>query len=192
MAILFRLPDVFESTNCTPGFVEPGLGVLPFWTMLSVHSHSPGKMSWTVDLCRCWLTLLHQIELTHISLDFFLLILSSQSSWHSYLRGCYGLLLLLSDRYTAHQGSYTHTYFRSHWKHCTCCLFVITRDTAGQERFRTLTSAYYRGAMVYKPCVVPENAQTSSGRFFGLHPPAILEISHHYPKEKFQWPSLVC
>ena len=53
MAILFRLPDVFESTNCTPGFVEPALGVLPFWTMLSVHSHSPDKMFWTVDLCRC-------------------------------------------------------------------------------------------------------------------------------------------
>lgn len=45
--------------------------------------------------------------------------------------------------------------------------FVITRDTAGQERFRTLTSAYYRGAMVSIPCVVPQNAQTPSGRFFG-------------------------
>ena len=28
-----------------------------------------------------------------------------------------------------------------------CSVFCI-RDTAGQERFRTLTSAYYRGAMV--------------------------------------------
>ena len=27
------------------------------------------------------------------------------------------------------------------------CLFVA-RDTAGQERFRTITTAYYRGAMV--------------------------------------------
>ena len=131
-------------------------------------------------------------ELTHISLDFFLLILSSQSSWHSYLRGCYGLLLLLSDRYTAHQGSYTHTYFRSHWKHCTCCLFVITRDTAGQERFRTLTSAYYRGAMVYKPCVVPDNAQTPSGRFLGYTLRLYWKFLTTTLKEKFQWPSLVC
>lgn len=28
---------------------------------------------------------------------------------------------------------------------CTCFVF---RDTAGQERFRTITTAYYRGAMV--------------------------------------------
>ena len=27
-AILFRLPDVFESTKCTAGFVKPGLDVL--------------------------------------------------------------------------------------------------------------------------------------------------------------------
>lgn len=27
-------------------------------------------------------------------------------------------------------------------------VFLAIRDTAGQERFRTLTSAYYRGAMV--------------------------------------------
>ena len=49
-------------------------------------------------------------------------------------------------------------------------IFIITRDTAGQERFRTLTSAYYRGAMVR----VSENAQTPSGRSFGLSPPATL------------------
>lgn len=27
-------------------------------------------------------------------------------------------------------------------------LFLNNRDTAGQERFRTITTAYYRGAMV--------------------------------------------
>ena len=27
-AVLFRLPDVFESTKCAPGFVEPGLDIL--------------------------------------------------------------------------------------------------------------------------------------------------------------------
>lgn len=27
-------------------------------------------------------------------------------------------------------------------------MFVLLRDTAGQERFRTITTAYYRGAMV--------------------------------------------
>ena len=27
-AILLRLPDVFESTKCTPGFFEPSLDVL--------------------------------------------------------------------------------------------------------------------------------------------------------------------
>lgn len=27
-----------------------------------------------------------------------------------------------------------------------CCYFVI-QDTAGQERYRTITTAYYRGAM---------------------------------------------
>lgn len=27
-----------------------------------------------------------------------------------------------------------------------CCCFV-TQDTAGQERYRTITTAYYRGAM---------------------------------------------
>jgi len=37
--------------------------------------------------------------------------------------------------------------------------------------------------MVSIPCVVPENAQTPSGRFFGLSPPATLEISPHYPKK---------
>ena len=26
-------------------------------------------------------------------------------------------------------------------------MFLILRDTAGQERFRTITTAYYRGAM---------------------------------------------
>jgi len=29
-------------------------------------------------------------------------------------------------------------------------LFSFYRDTAGQERFKTITTAYYRGAMVYK------------------------------------------
>lgn len=28
------------------------------------------------------------------------------------------------------------------------CMFLAFRDTAGQERFRTITTAYYRGAMV--------------------------------------------
>ena len=27
---------------------------------------------------------------------------------------------------------------------------LVVRDTAGQERFRTITTAYYRGAMVIK------------------------------------------
>lgn len=36
---------------------------------------------------------------------------------------------------------------------CTCCPFGVhsliaaAQDTAGQERFRTITTAYYRGAM---------------------------------------------
>lgn len=30
----------------------------------------------------------------------------------------------------------------------TLVLYLIVRDTAGQERFRTITTAYYRGAMV--------------------------------------------
>ena len=30
--------------------------------------------------------------------------------------------------------------------------FFVSRDTAGQERFRTITTAYYRGAMV-RPCI---------------------------------------
>lgn len=29
--------------------------------------------------------------------------------------------------------------------------FTTCRDTAGQERFRTITTAYYRGAMVLLP-----------------------------------------
>jgi len=29
---------------------------------------------------------------------------------------------------------------------------VLIRDTAGQERFRTITTAYYRGAMVRLYC----------------------------------------
>ena len=29
-------------------------------------------------------------------------------------------------------------------------IIIIKRDTAGQERFRTITTAYYRGAMVKK------------------------------------------
>ena len=33
---------------------------------------------------------------------------------------------------------------------CVCRMLVssLSRDTAGQERFRTITTAYYRGAMV--------------------------------------------
>lgn len=31
-------------------------------------------------------------------------------------------------------------------------MYLLCRDTAGQERFRTITTAYYRGAMV--SCIV--------------------------------------
>ena len=34
-----------------------------------------------------------------------------------------------------------------------CCMCHLLRDTAGQERFRTLTNAYYRGAQVRTMCV---------------------------------------
>ena len=42
---------------------------------------------------------------------------------------------------------------RSHCDDCSASplislLLLIVRDTAGQERFRTITTAYYRGAMV--------------------------------------------
>lgn len=33
-----------------------------------------------------------------------------------------------------------------------CFCVFINRDTAGQERFRTITTAYYRGAMVWWHC----------------------------------------
>ena len=36
----------------------------------------------------------------------------------------------------------------------TCAVFIF-RDTAGQERFRTITTAYYRGAMVGLHCDNP-------------------------------------
>lgn len=31
--------------------------------------------------------------------------------------------------------------------HLCFCVFVFCRDTAGQERFHTITTSYYRGAM---------------------------------------------
>ena len=31
---------------------------------------------------------------------------------------------------------------------CEIVYLSVARDTAGQERFRTITTAYYRGAMV--------------------------------------------
>ncbi len=42
---------------------------------------------------------------------------------------------------------------------CVCvCVCVLCRDTAGQERFKTITTAYYRGAMVSTGCL--QNKQT--------------------------------
>lgn len=38
--------------------------------------------------------------------------------------------------------------FTSVGAHGLLWVFLAFRDTAGQERFRTITTAYYRGAMV--------------------------------------------
>lgn len=35
----------------------------------------------------------------------------------------------------------------------THCMCALCRDTAGQERFKTITTAYYRGAMVSTGCL---------------------------------------
>lgn len=35
----------------------------------------------------------------------------------------------------------------------TLCMCAVCRDTAGQERFKTITTAYYRGAMVSTGCL---------------------------------------
>lgn len=47
-------------------------------------------------------------------------------------------------------------------KSCNKCyvwICVSHRDTAGQERFRTITTAYYRGAMVTKNTQCPPSSQ---------------------------------
>lgn len=44
-------------------------------------------------------------------------------------------------------------------------MYLLCRDTAGQERFRTITTAYYRGAMV--SCIVSLSAEIISGNGVG-------------------------
>lgn len=46
------------------------------------------------------------------------------------------------------------------------CVFVCScRDTAGQERFRTITTAYYRGAMVRQAATSrPHDIQLHCGK----------------------------
>ena len=56
------------------------------------------------------------------------------------------------------KGTYTCRYFCRHLVSLISCkllIFLCTyiyRDTAGQERFRDITQAYYRGSMVSKRC----------------------------------------
>ena len=75
-AILLRLPDVFESTKCTPGFVEPSLDILLGTVVCTDHTPEKSELFNLFQRFSIMLIGLSASELTHIILDFFLLMIS--------------------------------------------------------------------------------------------------------------------
>lgn len=58
-------------------------------------------------------------------------------------------------------------------------MYLLCRDTAGQERFRTITTAYYRGAMV--SCIVSLSDDTLAEIISGNGVGEMMYVLQHKP-----------